>query len=245
MFQNARMKVERAQRHVADLESDLASFFENNKVRCTFREDRVARKIVLDMDPPEPPAEWSMIVGDAFHCLRSALDHAAFDIVAPKGAAARATAFPFAIDKATLTKKNRAYRLIEKANKKAARVIRDTIKPTADGDRMLWFLHQIDNVDRHRKLITTACAVITLLPTLVDPTGNAFRNQAAGGMRVNKKLTVAVGPIGSRILGLPVFSPQLIFGEDGEFEGRSVQKAIAEGVDRVNYVLNVLEAACE
>ncbi len=244
MFQNARMRVEQAWRHARDLDSGLASFFQSNKARCTFREDNTSGKIIVDIEPPEPPADWSMIVGDAFHCLRTALDHAVFEIVAPKRSNLSATAFPFAVDTATLTRRNRAYRLIERANRNAAHTIRDTINPTAHGDRILWFLNEIDNIDRHRKLLTTASAVIVLLPTVVDRDGNAFRNLAAGGTKVSRRMSIPVGPIGSRILGLPVFSPQIVLGEEGEFEGRSVQKAIVECADRVCEVLNILEAAC-
>jgi len=242
MFENARLKVEQARRHANDIETRLASFFENNKIKCTFREDQRARTIILDLEPPQPLPDFSMDVADAFRCLRTALDHAAFEIVVPKGVHVAATAFPFAADTLTLVKRNRAYRLIEKANRKAARLIRATINPTRTGDQILWFLNEIDKADKHRKLITTVSAVVVLLPTVVDSTGKASRSPAADGLKVNKKLSVTVGPIGSRILGLPVFSPQIVLGEDSLFGDRPVQKAIVACAERVEQVVTMFEA---
>jgi hypothetical protein len=243
MFENARMKVEQARRHANDIEIRLASFFEDNKVKCTFREDQRARTIVLDLEPPQPLPDFSMSVADAFRCLRTALDHAAFDIVAPKGVNVAATAFPFATDRVTLVKRNRAYRLIEKVNRKVARLIRDTINPTRAGDQILWFLNEIDKADKHRKLITTVSAVVVLLPAVVDSSGKASRSPATDGLNVNKKISVTIGPIGSRILGLPVFSSQIVLGENGLFEGRPVQKAIVACAERVEQVVTILETA--
>lgn len=80
------VKIERAKRHLRDLEALVQDFFASNPYEIVVHDephtgDRVFKVRILQ----EPPLEWSAIVGDLVHNLRAALDLLICELVRGEG----------------------------------------------------------------------------------------------------------------------------------------------------------------
>src|ERR1700680_3024770 len=95
-FHGSRLKIERANEHILDLNGVLLRFIRSDFY--TVRVDRDARKgtshLCIDFDPsPFPSEDAALVIGDALHNLRSALDLLYYEVVRECGAS-KWTRFP-------------------------------------------------------------------------------------------------------------------------------------------------------
>jgi hypothetical protein len=71
-----RLKIERADKHIDDLQTAVRSFLDSNPYEVAAKRDPDTRKMIYYLSRVEPvPAVLPAIVGDIIHCLRDALDH--------------------------------------------------------------------------------------------------------------------------------------------------------------------------
>jgi hypothetical protein len=91
-----RLKIERAERHVRELEAEIRAFRERNPYRVVRDHDAQAGRYVYRVKTVEDvPACLSTIIGDIAHNLRSALDQLACQMVlANRGQVKTRTGFP-------------------------------------------------------------------------------------------------------------------------------------------------------
>src|ERR1700678_2298437 len=150
-----RAKIQRAKKHLYDLEIELVKY-----------EGRKKRVGLADFDPKTgemvgnpSTIELSVIsfdaltiAGDVIHNLRSALDHLAHHLVlvgSPGVIPTRQIEFPIAQDFATYeaikTRKVKGMRL-------AAIKAIDALKPYKGGNDALWRIHELDIIDKHRTI---------------------------------------------------------------------------------------------
>jgi len=72
-------KLERAEKHIADIDTAIRLFFESNPYVIVARQDqRTGDYISYVESVRDVPADVSLIAGDALHNTRSALDHLAW-----------------------------------------------------------------------------------------------------------------------------------------------------------------------
>jgi hypothetical protein len=156
-----RVKVERAKEHVRDLEIEVRSFLVANPYVVEFKRDaQTGEAIHYVISVRETPITMTAIIGDVLHNLRSALDHLAYQLVIVSGATpSKQTYFPIS-DDATKYKVE-APGKITGMSKTAVKAI-DAIKPYKGGDDMLWRLHRLNIIDKHRALITVGSALRSL-----------------------------------------------------------------------------------
>jgi hypothetical protein len=99
----------------------------------------------------QPPELLGAVLGDAFHSARSALDHLAWDLVlANGGQPSRNTNFPIfdgpkAQGKVAAALKGASHGVVGKVF---------ALQPWRGGDDLLWLLHELDLIDKHRLLLT-------------------------------------------------------------------------------------------
>lgn len=96
-----RAKVQRGKEHLDALYDEIAAFFEpyadRDLVYHTF--DGTWHVVNLRPIPDQIPPRWSLICGDAFHNLRSALDHLVWNLVlAAEGKPGKWSSFPIYAD---------------------------------------------------------------------------------------------------------------------------------------------------
>jgi hypothetical protein len=157
-----KVKIDRAKKHLRDLEFAKEKFINSNPFTPGFRPDEKPGHEGLNlwfMSHIEAiPEEVSASAGDAIHNVRSALDHLICQLVYSEGnTISNQTAFPIfksdQIDEATLQRR------LAGTSHQAKDKIR-SLEPYKDGlGHHLWVLHELDIADKHHGLITTLFAV--------------------------------------------------------------------------------------
>jgi hypothetical protein len=147
-----RVKIERAKKHLRNLEAELITFGKQEFQAVTTDKDSQLQHLgkyrILPFDAL--PA-----AGDVVHNLRSALDHLACQLVwvGSGEEPSRRVEFPIAKDAATY--EGEKARKLEGMCSKAIKAI-DALKPYKGGNNALWRIHELDNIDKHRELFTYA-----------------------------------------------------------------------------------------
>lgn len=153
MIDSASSKVERAKKHIIEANELL------RKARpfvYVLETDNKAHKCATYAKKNEAVVnDLGLICGDAIHNLRGALDHAWWDALFPDGKVdvpdARNAAFPFCelperLDDIIST------RLIGKPLPEIRQRVHD-LKPYRGGNEMLFLLHELDLIDKHKLLV--------------------------------------------------------------------------------------------
>jgi hypothetical protein len=155
-----RVKVHRAKQHVSDVERQVATFLESKPYQVgTKRELETTKLIYYVVGVAEAPVNIAAVTGDALQNLRSALDHLAYRLVVvglgtiPSNP--KYIEFPIADSQ-------RQYPSLRDGKVKGARQPAkdaiDAVKPYPGGNDGLWRLHKLNNIDKHRLLLTVGSA---------------------------------------------------------------------------------------
>jgi len=153
-----RIKVERAYKHIDDLEDAILPF--SNAITHTVSFDHdldtgkpVLKSAALHFYDSTIPA----IAGDAVHNLMSALDHLAYNLVCvgiesgiTRTEGQDKIQFPIAHNSETY--ESRKARYIQGASREAIQAI-DRLKPYKDGNPALWLLFKLDIADKHSLIL--------------------------------------------------------------------------------------------
>ena len=150
------LKVERAKKHIVELEAEYASFRNDNAYRIDFKTDPKTRSRTYFLVDAKPvPKTFSPILGDALNNLRSCLDHAVYAMVQvgqPKAIKPNNISFPIARSAAEY--KSRFDRMKGGLRQDAINAL-NTIAPYMGGAGEYYcHLAGLNNVDKHRLLLT-------------------------------------------------------------------------------------------
>jgi hypothetical protein len=147
-----RLKVDRARKHLGELEAARNQFFADKPYVIESRRNSLTGFDEFSVtNLREPPTEIGLIAGDAIHNLRSSLDHLAYELVLSNGMSpTKQTSFPIFDDEATY-RSHRAGRVKGMAPLAIAAI--DGIKPFQGGANELWILHSLDIADKHHSYL--------------------------------------------------------------------------------------------
>jgi hypothetical protein len=161
------LKLARAQAHLEALKAEVRAYWEREPYRLRPDLDCEAGEYSLYIEISEAaPVQWSVIVGDFIHNLRSALDHMACQLVLINrgtGTSTDRTQFPIFIKEPKTGKPLAAWeRMTDGMSPRILAEIRD-MQPYKAGDRAkehaLAILNALSNADKHRLLIGHVAAV--------------------------------------------------------------------------------------
>jgi hypothetical protein len=189
-----RAKVERAQEHFRDLEAEARSYLASTPYVIGTRRNPGSRRLIYFVASVQPtPPRISAVLGDTIHNLRSALDHLAYQLVSAgtdKPPSSR-VCFPIVDDRRKYAGRRSE---LSGARPEAISAV-DALMPYKGGNDTLWKLHRLDNVDKHRRLITA---------------GSAFRSVDIGS-QLNRGMqeAIASSPLAGRIPELPLLNLSL------------------------------------
>lgn len=163
----ARAKIERAKEHIRDLDREKAAFLALSPYIVTpdYYVEHGATAYFLD-ECREIPICIPLLTGDAAHCLRTALDYLAYSLVPTLPGQEPSTHIYFPICKGLKEYRTESVRKTDGMPQSAKDRI-DAFEPYLGGDDRLWKLHQLDIVDKHR-LLTTTATVVTKMGFNVD-----------------------------------------------------------------------------
>lgn len=179
-LESVRLKIKWAEHHLSDLHGIVKGFFEGRPYKVRAERHAKSRQPVYYIDSMRStPFEIPARIGDVIQNLRSALDHLAWHLV-EIGCGER---------KITLTErqlKSVGFPIIDtdipqryEANRKVkVPAIRDdtlkkidALKPYKGGNDALWQLNQLNNVDKHRFLLTAGLALVSISAESIFPYG--------------------------------------------------------------------------
>lgn len=170
MFEAPRLKLRRARYHIGDLQQQVTGFLR----RVPFYLEIAAadapgmKKWVVHVRE-EVPADFSAIIGDVIHNLRTALDLMACELVRLNGGDERNVYFPFAESEIALDEMV-IRRRMDRASPEALALIK-SVKPYHGGNEALRAVHDLDIIDKHQTLITA----VTMTGTPHIPWEQAMR----------------------------------------------------------------------
>lgn len=158
-FGSSRAKLDRARKHADDLGSEISGYWSAQPCQLEPAPDdsaEVSRFRVTQLSPL--PDSISIVAGDAAHNIRSALDHFAWAAVAPPARTTR-TAFPIrsaASPGSPEAWRSQVERQLSGASRELISIVA-SMEPWPGGqDEFLWAAHELDRVDKHRLLLSTA-----------------------------------------------------------------------------------------
>ena len=156
MTDSASLKIERAKRHICELNQLILKKRPFSLVVET--DTRTGKHTAFIKNDKTVIDAVATISGDVIHNLRSALDHAYWEIVSPHATSSREAQqiqFPFSRTAAQL-EKSISNRLADRVSDHFFQALVD-LKPHGEsgGNEPLYLIHQMDVLDKHKLLIPT------------------------------------------------------------------------------------------
>ncbi|MCB1376881.1 MAG: hypothetical protein KDK89_00710 [Alphaproteobacteria bacterium] len=149
---DALLKLDRARKHINDLEIKISSFLNTDFYRLSIEPDEGNTSALVKLETfHDVDKEINLILGDAVSNLRSSLDYAFIAVCKATTGIIDQGGFPFANTENDLT--GRINKTVPEAFKKCFFDHVKTYKGGAGHD--LWLLNELRNTDKHRLLLTT------------------------------------------------------------------------------------------
>jgi hypothetical protein len=240
MFKEARLKVERANEHIRDFDSRCAEFFKSGAGVITIKPDSETGDDFVEITAQAMPDSFALIIGDALHNLKSALDFVWWEIVS--GDTQKGTKENFPIYR---TDKELIAFLDQRKQQQSVVTIADTllnvIQPYFTGDgESLFHLHKLNIMDKHKLLIPQIQALKLYTFFVEDEHGERHG--------INERLFSAKRPLilkhrGSgklKVIKEGYCHAAVIFGKRTPVAGRIVAPTLRSFAVAVNRVLTIL-----
>lgn len=236
-FNNARLKLRRGRRHISEFEAEIASFLAREPYQIILSESRISPPRIeyhwTTHTHEAPPEELAMILGDAVHNLRVALDVLANDTVALGGNIPKGVYFPFAKDAADLEKQIKEK--MKGATPEAKEFVR-TLKPYKGGNEPLRALHDLDIQDKHISPLQVSHSQ-TSAPGRVGNDGVEWQYEP-----IQTLPDWYTPPPGDKVLGLVRWDHEAVFEKGLPYAGKPVIGTLNDLAQLVDGVIQTFEA---
>lgn len=146
-----RVKLERARTHLSALENEVTPLRDQNSWVVGTSDYFNPRPL------PVVPFNVPATACDVIHNLRSSLDHLAYQLACagtPEAEPSRFVSFPIFED-AVKYESGKASRVVGMRPNAVCAI--DVLKPYRGGNELLWRLHDLSNIEKHRLVVTVGC----------------------------------------------------------------------------------------
>jgi hypothetical protein len=150
------LKIKRAKEHITDLQAQVVAFLKTNPYRVATKRNPDTRQLIYYVESVETtPDCLPLLAGDAIQNLMSALDHLAYQLVccdtADKPPNPEWIYFPIrdTAQDYEAKKKGKMQGALDETFK-----LIDALKPYKGGNDPLWILYRLNNIEKHRLLVT-------------------------------------------------------------------------------------------
>lgn len=171
-----------------------------------FKQKRTETTIIFEREKSYP-TDLALVLGDAIHNLRTALDLLASDLARLNGKSPKGVSFPFASDASGL-KKQIKKKNFDRAGPKAVQLLHK-IGPHRDGNKALGGLHDLDLMDKHQLILPVLHAFRADKLHLKGPTGELVADFISGP---GDGFSITAGPLDEATLDSITFFTG--FGDD-------------------------------
>jgi hypothetical protein len=169
----ARLKLERAKQHIMDFNREGAKFFSSGAFEFTVGDDPKAGQRSVRVKAHKPvPEQLGLIMGDAIHNMRAALDLMTWEVLAPhKPWPPSSVQFPVGKDRNHFLKEMIPSRKINLATPEIIRAFNELQAYEGGKGDALWRIHYLDVADKHQILLpsVSTASLAAFSPTRVDP----------------------------------------------------------------------------
>ena len=163
-FATSRLKLARAEEHFKNYSSEKVSWINEQPYAFSkeFNPETGRHSVLLDVRKPPPLERWSLIAGDCFHNLRSALDHLTYGLgIRDSGQKPPPDAgklqFPIVTDPDKWpTTSSRRLRALNASSQARIEELQPYKRKHPQLPPLLTLLSYFDNADKHR-LVALAC----------------------------------------------------------------------------------------
>lgn len=174
VFRDAQLKIEWAEKHIFDLQAIFDKFIDTEYYSVVVKNNADTGHNALEFINTKPiPAAIPLIIGDAIHNTRTALDLVVSQIELEKtGSNTKWCKFPFGETRDELIGTVRGG-AIQKFSPALADFIINVVKPYRVGNDTLCALHDLDIIDKHKIIIPTM-AVTSVRVDVQDDKGPIY-----------------------------------------------------------------------
>jgi len=169
-FSQPRQKLRRADFHIRSLETTIERYFWADWYTCEFGRNQEGQ-YNFKVETYGMPEDFSLIVGDVVHNLRTALDLLAVEVVGRNGGNTKGVYFPFAGSAEDLD-----IMIVRRNFDRASTADQDlvrSLRPYTGGNYLLRSLHDLDIQDKHHSVIPHTSLVTTpKISVKLDSAGN-------------------------------------------------------------------------
>ena len=165
-FESSRKKIERANKHIADLNTLWSEFANRDFYSLRIEQDAdLMNWLVLEFDPEEfPRVHAAIIIGDTLHNLRSALDILWHEVIAYCGGEpTKYTRFLIRDTREELIAPMNGALKEQQITRDVHDFIFDSVKPYKAGNYCLWAVDDLNVRDKHQLIIP-----VTQLSAIAD-----------------------------------------------------------------------------
>jgi hypothetical protein len=192
------VKTDRANQHIHDLDAAIHTFLHSHPYDVSIHNNTHTGRIEWTLDRAHDiPLLISALAGDAIQNLRSVLDHSVWQLVLANGQTPidGVTGFPIC-DSAKEYASAKQRGKIKGVVQAAADAI-DALKPYEAGNVKLWRLHRLNNIDKHRLLLSAASAVAhhDILPSQREELTRIYLGSHPGAVTIPDFTGVVMKPV--------------------------------------------------
>ena len=243
LFHTAKLKIERAEQHIIDLEKAFALFKQSHPhtLRVSTNPATGDTDITADFSQPLPP-DLALIIGDAVHNLRSALDHANWEL--RRLYTGEENPWALLLVRSDCSE----YKTKCDGIKNAPRELIDFFKflEICENGRGkdIYALHLLDNDDKHMILTPVACVSSIRLLRIRTPNGGVIQMENCAVSISNGVARIAqIGAGASVDLDKDADTTiEIFFGNVQGFPFRAVFPTLIHLTDAVNSMIREFEA---
>lgn len=252
------LKLERAKVHATQLNDVVKAYIALNPYQVDTRRDPESRKLIYFVSSVlPPPDELPLLIGDAIQNLSTSLDHLAYQIVCndthdapPK---AHGIYFPISDDQKQY-EASKVKKLLGATPHTVACF--DAIKPYREGNENLWRLNRLNNIEKHRLLLTVGSQAAgihlgQLMSSLLSGAAlgnmattmegmNLYLNPADKGFPLQQGFELYIGQVDEQPNPKQQFRFELVFNEFGVAESLNVVETVSALVAEVETVVSRL-----
>lgn len=154
LFQDARLKIERANKHIADIEARIGLLKESEVSTIEIDPNTRCESLKYDFADTKAFSDIALILGDVIHNLKCALDYTwlrTIEIVVPV-AVGKFAKFPVyeTLDELKTALKGRKIDILAST---LFDFMVNEVQPCMGGNPAIWPIHKLDIRDKHRLLI--------------------------------------------------------------------------------------------
>lgn len=180
-FRASFLKIERAKKHIKELEQLAADFLGGDPVQTTAEEAAGpdgSMGIVIQMKVSPVPEEMSAVVGDIIHNLRTSLDLMASELCRLNQKSDKGVHFPFSDEAGSLDEAIKRWHF-QRAGDDAIKLLKE-LKPYRGGNEALRAIHDLDIQDKHQSLIPGAMSAASPIIQVRDENGPLEKMRIVG-----------------------------------------------------------------